>query len=544
MATATVTVPDPTAAGDPTPSGRRGATLWDRARDLAVSRPAVADRLALAGVLVALAGLWGRGRHVWYWLDEGLSVGISSHHLGAIAGAMRQDGSPPLYYWLLHVWISVFGTSEERTHLLSLAIALAAVAAAWWMGRSLFGRRAGWAIVALYALSPYLAVYANETRMYALVVLLATVATGAFLHAFVWRRRRYLPVFTVALVLMLYTHNWALLFAGGAAAALVPCWLAAADRGRLAMDALAAFGLAGLAFLPWLPTLGYQVAHTAAPWAERPTLDVVRQNLADLLGGTEAVVAVGLAAGAALAALLRPPLRRTALAVVAAATMAVMPAALGWAASQRGSSIWSYRYLAVVLPGLLVVAGVGLGRAGRAGIGGLAVLAFLTAPIDASVPLFKKSNLRGVVEAMAPTLRPGDLVISPDYGEVPLLWHYLPPGLRLATTEGLVPDPRVSDQRDGVERLRHSRLQTALPPLVASVPVGGHVLVVCPPVTAPALDQVEFITLTLARCDDTNHLVLDDPTLGVVQKVESSGDLDVLHTPVNAYLLERRAPPA
>ena len=59
-----------------------------------------------------------------FWMDEALSVGISSHSLTAIPGVLRHDGSPPLYYMLLHVWMSVFGSSETATHALSLVFGL------------------------------------------------------------------------------------------------------------------------------------------------------------------------------------------------------------------------------------------------------------------------------------------------------------------------------------------------------------------------------------------------------------------------------------
>ena len=80
--------------------------------------------------------------HARYWIDEGLSVGISSHPFFDVPGLLRQDGSPPLYYLLLHGWMDVFGTDEASTHALSLLFALLMVPAALWAGWSLFGRRA------------------------------------------------------------------------------------------------------------------------------------------------------------------------------------------------------------------------------------------------------------------------------------------------------------------------------------------------------------------------------------------------------------------
>ena len=48
------------------------------------------------------------------WMDEGLSIGIASQPFFDIPGVLRQDGSPPLYYLMLHVWMEVFGTGPGR----------------------------------------------------------------------------------------------------------------------------------------------------------------------------------------------------------------------------------------------------------------------------------------------------------------------------------------------------------------------------------------------------------------------------------------------
>ena len=62
----------------------------------------------------------------------------------------------------------------------------ATVPAAFWAARSLFGDRAGWIAGALAAINPFLTYYAQETRMYALVMLLGILACGAFARAFVF----------------------------------------------------------------------------------------------------------------------------------------------------------------------------------------------------------------------------------------------------------------------------------------------------------------------------------------------------------------------
>ena len=58
--------------------------------------------------------------------------------------------------------------------------------------------------------------------------------------------------------------------------------------------------------------------------------------------------------------------------------------------------------------------------------------------------------MREVAAAIAPSLRPGDLVVSTQPEQIPVLHHYLPPGLRYATLWGPVDDLGVTDWRDGV----------------------------------------------------------------------------------------------
>lgn len=483
--------------------------------------------------MVIVALLWARARHTWYWLDEGIALGISSRPLASIPELLRQDASPPLYYLLLHLWTSAFGTSEGQTHLLSLVFALATIPTAFWAGRSLFGRRTGWACAVLAAVNPFVAVHANDTRMYSLVVLLALVATAAFLHAFVYRRRAYLPLFALSMVLLLYTHNWGLFFGLGAGAALALAVVASTDRRRLVADAALALIPIAVLYAPWVPTFLHQRRHTGIPSSPGPTLGLVRDDLTRLVGGRDAVVVLGLTAGVALVTIVGRSWDRPTLTVVSTALIPVVAVAAAWATS-TSSSVWSYRYLAVALPPILLLAAIGLGQGGRVGMVGLAMIAFLIAPLGGKGPPHQKSNIRGVAERSASRLRPGDLVIAPT-GEVPLLAHYLPDrGLRYATTIGPVRDARVADWRDITERLREADPRAALLPLIDAVPVGGHVLVVCPP-RGPNLTV--FVRLNFQRCDQARSLVRD---AGFRLDLVITPPPGVRNTPVDGHLLTKQ----
>src|SRR3954469_13629413 len=211
---------------------------WDlRARALGDAR--IATPLALGALVLVSIYVRTRQAGVGFWIDEGLSVGIADRPLGDIPSVLRQDGSPPLYYLLLHLWLPLAGRSEEGTHALSLLFALACVPVAWWGGRLLFGAATGWRAAVLAAANPFLTQYAQETRMYALVALLGLVALICWLQAFApdpppdARGGRGAALgFAAAFAGMLCTHNWGLFFGFGTGVAGVVLLALASPRER------------------------------------------------------------------------------------------------------------------------------------------------------------------------------------------------------------------------------------------------------------------------------------------------------------------------
>src|ERR1700747_3241681 len=91
-------------------------------------------------VVITALSAYIRSRYIsgQFWMDEAITTGIASHPLSAIPGLLRHDGSPPLFYFLLHFWIKAFGASETATHWLSLTFGLLTIPAGMWAGWSLF----------------------------------------------------------------------------------------------------------------------------------------------------------------------------------------------------------------------------------------------------------------------------------------------------------------------------------------------------------------------------------------------------------------------
>lgn len=378
--------------------------------------------------------------------------------------------------------MQIWGRSETATHALSLIFALAAIPVAYGAGSSVFDRRTGSYCAILVAGLPFLTSYAQETRMYSLVLLESVVVTASFVHAFVLGRRRFLPAFVASLTAALYTHNWAL-FLGLTClmSFLVLVRITPTVRGRLWRDGALAFGSVAVLYLPWLPTLAYQATHTGAPWASAPTLWSLTQGSYFLTGGRGASVALLLAAGSGLLAT-----RAGARAQRATWTMAAVLLALGigtmviaWLYAKL-SPAWSPRYLAIIVGPLLLLVGLGLRRAGHLGIVALILVCCFWVLDPRGTSRDAKSSVGSVARVVRAHLGADPLVLATQPEQVPTLAYYLPHVTRFGTPLGPVPDPRVTDWRNALNRFRRSSMRSVLASLLRPLVAGERVALVVP----------------------------------------------------------------
>src|SRR5215213_2341166 len=88
------------------------------------------------------------------WGDEGSSISLASRSLAQIVRDTANDAHPPLYFWVLHFWIRMFGTSVFAVRSLSALCGALMVSITYILGRRWFGHPA--AVVAAMAalLSP------------------------------------------------------------------------------------------------------------------------------------------------------------------------------------------------------------------------------------------------------------------------------------------------------------------------------------------------------------------------------------------------------
>lgn len=343
-----------------------------------------------AVVLTLAVAIWLR---FWtpsaLWLDEALTVNIARAPLHQIPALLRDDGAPPLYYYLLHFWMKLFGQSNLAVRSMSGLVGVINLPIAWHTGyrvgshwwtlesaspaeqavRRERGRTTAWAVTLLMAMSPFAVYYDTEARMYALAILLGTITVLSLMSLL----RRPSPWNAVALAVitsaLLYSHYWSLY--STAVIAVGAAWCAwrgpYRQAGRYAFAALAA---AGVSFLPWLPTLWFQTHHTGTPWAAPAQLTAVVFTVTQFAGGNSdfgrglavlffffAVLAIfGTPMGRWLVVLdirTRPGVRALAVAVLATIVLGIL-------AGRIDGATFADRYTSAVLFPALVIMAYGL----------------------------------------------------------------------------------------------------------------------------------------------------------------------------------------
>lgn len=467
-------------------------------------------------VVLVLASGYLRTRDIGgqFWMDEGIAVGISSHSLSAIPGVLRHDGSPPLYYVLLHLWMRMFGDTEVATHAMSLLFGLLTIPVGMWAGWSLHSRRTGMMAAVLFAFNAFITVYSQETRMYSLMVLLGLLATTAFMHCFINRRRRYWILFALTQAAMLYTHAWGIFYGVASAATFLLVYWLSEDRKDLLRDAIFAYVGAGVLFLPWVPTFLYQASHTAAPWDTRPHFGAPIQLSRNVLGGDRVTAALVLGSAIGLGPLMVRARRRSPEALLMWALIAI-PAftlLLGWIASQV-TPAWVPRYFAPVVGSILLLAAIGLARAGLVGLVALVLSVVFVLNQSSYSPTYK-SDMRDIGGEMGPLMRRGDLVIVGQPESTPLAYYYLPVGLDYANTAGgAVAHPSYMNWVGALSRLQSPDWRATVTRLIDGLKPGRRLLLIRPLTEGAQNWQAPWTALVRRRSAQWGAIIAADRQL-------------------------------
>ena len=233
--------------------------------------------LLLAGLIFRCLMISSRG--IWY--DDAFSILLSRQSFTQIITGTAADTMPPLYYFLLHVWMRI-STQIWWMRVLSILLSMSALVLLYFIARRVASKRAAmWALV-WGVVSPFQIYHAQELRMYTLLQL-AQVAYIFFFVKIIQADRpgwRLWAGFVLSGVISLYTHNLAIFFLP-----VADLYLLMRKRWYLLGKVVLAQAGMVLLFSPWIFLVPGQVQKIqTAFWTERPGLLEVVQGAVNFIG--------------------------------------------------------------------------------------------------------------------------------------------------------------------------------------------------------------------------------------------------------------------
>ena len=220
------------------------------------------------------------------WLDEAQSASIAGESFSSLVDALRRDGHPPLYYFLLGVWADLFGNSDFALRAFSGFLGCLAIVMTWFAARMHLGNKGSLIAASLIASSPFSIRYATEVRMYSLVIFLLLCVYVNFYRATKNSNIKNRLFYALAVACLLLTHYWSLFFVSVLILALLLKVKRSLGEEKKNYKSLIIWSMgACVPFAFWLPVFFEQLEHTGTPWSNSPRPTVVLALTLEAFGG-------------------------------------------------------------------------------------------------------------------------------------------------------------------------------------------------------------------------------------------------------------------
>lgn len=146
------------------------------------------------------------------WYDEAISYKAAQLDVRSILTNQIQSSHPPLYYLILHYWISFFPDSDFSARMLSVFWNIALIPIVYCLARELFKeKKVALIAVLLIAISPFHIAYSQELRMYTQLMFFTTSGVLVYLLAIKNNNVLLWTAFFLLFFLAIYTHYFAAL---------------------------------------------------------------------------------------------------------------------------------------------------------------------------------------------------------------------------------------------------------------------------------------------------------------------------------------------
>jgi len=147
------------------------------------------------------------------WIDEIFSILQSSPEksFGSMYKYLREfDPHPPLYYFSLHGFLTIFGDTTWVARFFSATCGIAGIFAIYYLAKEFLNKKVGLIAALITSINYFHLIYSQEARMYSLMFL-ATTVSFLYLSRFIKvPNRRNMILYSLFATLMIYTQFFTL----------------------------------------------------------------------------------------------------------------------------------------------------------------------------------------------------------------------------------------------------------------------------------------------------------------------------------------------
>lgn len=208
-------------------------------------------------IAIAWVGFFIRFVNVNYsslWADELYSAMLANPRNSWYEVLYLQRAyQPPLYAFILWVWVKIFAYNEFYIRLLTVLAGTASIVVSGFLGKKIKDERLGIILAVIVAFNPVQIWYSLEARFYAFVYLFAALSLLIYWHLLIKKPKGWFIYFLKGIVdaTLCYFHHFGILFIF--AQFVYDVYLLYKEKDKAAfLKKLAGYAWAGILYAPWI----------------------------------------------------------------------------------------------------------------------------------------------------------------------------------------------------------------------------------------------------------------------------------------------------
>ncbi len=338
------------------------------------------------------------------WLDEAVQAITSQNSIPYIFQEITGDFHPPLYYFLMHFWVRIFGSSEVALRLPSVLFGIGTVYILYKIAMFMHGKFIATLAAVLLATAPFHVYYSQEARMYSMVTFFASLSFYCLLTPEKSNKNKYLYFIFTLLMLFSDYYGFLVLLAQG-------IYLITKKNYKFLLICLFA---CFLIYLPWVPMLitqlktGLLATQTLPGWGKLANISFLKAIPLTFIKFTigritifdrrvYAVFSVGLLAliGVILVNLIKSKVKNNNYFLITALWF-VVPLIVAWIASLFIPNFQPFRLL-LILPAFYLLLATGM-KGKMVTIATILIINLISLSVYFFNPYFQREDWKGLVK--------------------------------------------------------------------------------------------------------------------------------------------------